>query len=92
MDEAFKMATFSVSRYAAPSSKIWTDVALEQTVKWQSKTKGGIAGFTLKPCALDRWYIKAHVRADITAATTELCGICYTLLDLFTKKLVEVAR
>ena len=74
--QEFTQGNHAVSRSCQPFSQIWTDMALEQTVDLDSKTKGGIVGISQKAGALERWFLTAHERTAITTATKELCGIC----------------
>ena len=74
--QEFMQGNHAVSRSCQPFSQIWTDMALEQTVYLDSKTKGVIVGILQKPLALERWFLTAHERTEITTATKELCGIC----------------
>jgi hypothetical protein len=46
-------------------SAVWTDMALEQTMDKQSKSNGGIIGFSLNPNARDRWFLSNHIRAGM---------------------------
>lgn len=71
----FMQGNHAVSRSSQPFSQVWTDMALEQSVNLDSKTKGGIVGISQKPGALERWFLTAHERAAVTTATKELCGI-----------------
>lgn len=64
----------SVSRSCHPFNQVWTDMALEQSVNRDSKTKGGIVGISQKADALERWFLTAHERAAITTATKAMCG------------------
>lgn len=70
----FVQGSHAVSRSCHPFSQVWTDMALEQSVNLDSKTKGGIVGITQKPGALERWFVTAHERAAITTATKAMCG------------------
>ncbi|MCG8044917.1 MAG: hypothetical protein N0E48_04465, partial [Candidatus Thiodiazotropha endolucinida] len=54
---------------------VWTDMALEQSVNLDSKSKGGIIGISQKAETLERWFITCHERAAITSAIKEICGI-----------------
>lgn len=47
-------------------SQVPVDQTIEQTLNRNTKTKGGIVGFSLKKGAVRRWLITAHVRAAIT--------------------------
>ena len=44
-------------------------MGLEQSLNRDSKTSGGFVGFTLKRGAVDRWFLTAHEKSLITAAT-----------------------
>ena len=50
-------------------------MGLEQSLNRDSKTSGGIAGFTIKQGAVDRWFLTAHEKSSITAATKIICGL-----------------
>ena len=68
-----------VSRSSSqPFNQVWTDMALEQSVNLDSKTKGGIIGITQRPGALEKWFLTAHERAATTTATKDICGIRQT--------------
>ena len=58
----------AVSRSGKPFSQVWTDMALEQTINTDSKSKGGIIGISQNPGALDRWFLTSHERASVTTA------------------------
>ena len=49
-------------------------MSLEQLIKLDSKSKGGIVGITQKPGALHRCFLTRHKKADITRALREMCG------------------
>ncbi|EDO31927.1 predicted protein [Nematostella vectensis] len=56
------------SRSGQPFSQVWTDMALEQSVNADSKSKGGIVGISQNPAALQRWFLTSHERASVTTA------------------------
>ena len=56
-------------------SQIAVDHTIEQTVNHDTKTKGGIIGFSLKKGALERWLLTAHERAKI-------CQNLYTMASI----------
>ncbi|CAH3159136.1 unnamed protein product [Porites lobata] len=39
-----------------PFAKVWTDMALEQSINADSKSKGGVVGITHNQSALQRWF------------------------------------
>lgn len=71
----FLEGNHAVSRSQQPFSQIWTDMALEQSVNRDSKTKGGIVGISQKEGALEKWFLTAHERAAVTTTTKEMCGV-----------------
>jgi len=73
--EEFKKGNFTVSRSKNKFSQLWTDMALEQSVNCDTKSKGGIVGFTKRDGAVDRWFLTAHTRATITRQTKDMCGM-----------------
>ena len=73
--EEFLNGNHPVSRSSQPFSQVWTDMALEQTINLDSKTRGGIVGLTQNASALDRWFLTSHKRAELTAATKRLCNL-----------------
>ena len=51
------------------------NMALEQSVNLDSKTKGGIIGISKKEGARQRWFLTAHERTAVTTAKKQMCGI-----------------
>ena len=64
--EEFLNGNHPVSRSSQPFSQVWTDMALEQTINLDSKTRGGIVGLTQNASALDRWFITRHKGAELS--------------------------
>ena len=72
---------FAVQRSASASfSQVPVDQALEQTITRDMKTSGGIIGFSLRPGAVERWMLTAHLRASFTRACKDLAGISKQLI------------
>ena len=63
-----------ISRSSQPFSSVWTDMALEQSINLDPKSKGGIVGISLNADALHRWFLICHERAAITSAVRRRCG------------------
>ena len=63
-----------ISRSSQPYSSVWTDMALEQSINLDPKSKGGIVGISLNADALHRWFLTCHERAAITSAVGRMCG------------------
>ena len=72
--EEFLAGNFSVSRSGHPFSQVSTDMALEQSINADSKSKGGIVGMSQSPAALERWFLTAHERTSVTTALKEMYG------------------
>ena len=64
----------SVSHSKEPFAQVWTDMALEQSINLDSKSKGGIIGMSTKEDAVDRWFLTIHDRAAMTQAVKAMCG------------------
>jgi len=71
----FMEGEHAVSRSSQPFAKVWTDMALEQSINLDSKSKGGIVGISQNPAALQRWFITSHERAAITTAVKKMCAL-----------------
>ena len=64
----------SVSHSKEPFAQVWTDMALEQSINLDSKSKGGIMDMSTKEDAVDRWFLTIHDRAAMTQAVKAMCG------------------
>ena len=62
----------AVSRSGKPFAQVWTDMALEQSINADSKSRGGIIGISQNPGALDRWFLTSHERASVTTALKDM--------------------
>ena len=62
--EEFASGNFSISRTGQPFSQVATDMALEQSINANSKSKGGRVGISPSPAALERWFLTTHERAS----------------------------
>lgn len=63
-----------LSHSKEPFAQVWTDMALEQSINLDSKSKGGITGITTKADAVDQWFLTIHDRAVMTQAVKSMCG------------------
>lgn len=72
--EEFAAGNFSISRSGHPFSQVAADMALQQSINADSKSKGGIVGIFQSPAALERWFLTAHVRTSVTTSLKEMCG------------------
>lgn len=74
--EELKSGAFSVQRTAdAVFAQVPVDQAIEQSFNRDTKVKGGIVGFSLKPGAVQRWVITAHERASIARLCKLTAGL-----------------
>ena len=71
----FEAGSHSVNRSANSFNMVWTDMALEQSENRDTKTLGGIVGFSTNPEAVNRWFLTAHVRASVTRSLKRMCGL-----------------
>ena len=82
----FVTGNHTVSRSTSQSfNQVWTDMALEQSVNLDSKTKGGIIGITQRPGALQKWFLTAHERTATTTATKRILDIWVNPLGAHTR-------
>ncbi|CAH1274563.1 Hypp5341 [Branchiostoma lanceolatum] len=49
---AFMTGEHAIARSNQPFAKVWTDMALEQSINLDSRTSGGVVGISPKPGAL----------------------------------------
>ena len=56
-------------------SKLPVDQTIEQTLNRNTKTKGGIVGFSLKRGAVQRWMLTAHARATFIDRCREMASL-----------------
>ena len=70
--QEFMSGGHAVSRSSQPFAQVWTDMALEQCINADSKSKGGIIGISQSSATLSRWFLTVHDRASITAALKKM--------------------
>lgn len=70
--QEFVNGKHAVSRCSKPFAQVWTDMALEQSINVDSKSRGGIIGISQNPGALDRWFLTSHERASVTTALKDM--------------------
>ena len=73
--EEFVNGNHSIGRSTQPFSQVWTETVCGQRVNLDSKSKGGIIGISLKPGALERWFLAVHERAAITTRIKAMCSL-----------------
>lgn len=69
---ALSAGEFCVQRTNSKFAQVAVDHAIEQTMNRDTKSKGGIIGFSTEPAAVHRWVVTAHERAAITSACRKL--------------------
>ena len=74
IEQEFLSGNHAVSRSKNSFAQVWTDMALEQSVILDSKSKGGILG-RIQKHSRDSLLRTCHERAAITSAIKEMCGI-----------------
>ena len=60
-------------------------MALEQSENRDTKTLGGIVGFSTNPGAVNRWFLTAHVRASVTRSLKK----CVVLIS---KRMIHIIK
>lgn len=71
----FKNGNHSVCRSQQPFCQVWSDMALEQSINLDTKSKGGLVGMTKNDDAVNRWFLTSHERAAITRSMKEMCNL-----------------
>lgn len=66
---------FTVARSRNSFARVAVDHAIEQTVNRDTKTKGGIIGFSRNDGSVHRWILTAHERAAMTNACKSLATV-----------------
>ena len=72
----FLRGNHTVSRSTSQSfNQVWADMALEQSINLDSKTKGGIPLIGIAPSTLQKWFLTAHERIATTTATKRMIDL-----------------
>ena len=71
----FMRGNHVVCRSSHPFSQVSTDMALEQSINADSKAKGGIVGISIRPAALQRWFLTSHERAAIASSLKSMYAV-----------------
>ena len=56
-------------------SQLPVDETIKQTLNCNTKTKGGIIGFSLKKDAVQQWMLTAHARASFVDRCREMASL-----------------
>ena len=73
--KALQEGDFVVARSTKLFAKIPVDQTIEQTFNRESKTPGGITGFSPNPGAVERWVLTAHESTKAAGACLDLAGL-----------------
>ena len=73
--QQFMQGDHAISRSSQPFASVWTDMALEQSINLDSKSKGGIVGISLNADVVQRWFLTSHERAAMMSTVKQMCGI-----------------
>ena len=75
MHKSFLAGEFCVQRQEAHGfPQVECDITIEQTFNRDSKTKGGLTGFTQNKAAVHRWILSQPARAFITKECKSMAG------------------
>ena len=72
--QEFSPGNHSISRSQQLFAQVCTDMALEQSINLDSKSKGGIVGISRREDAVECWFLTSHEWAAITNSLKEMCG------------------
>ena len=73
--QEFSAGNHSISRSQQSFAKMWTDMALKQSINLDSTSKGGIVGISQREDAVEHWFLTSHGRTAITNSLKEMCGL-----------------
>ena len=74
--EVLKDGAFSINRTGRPFSRVGIDMALEQTIKAEEKSRlKGIVSFADVPTAVNRWIVTGSMRSQIVNSLLEVADL-----------------
>ena len=56
-------------------SRVWSDMAIEQSINRDCRTLGGLTGLKTNVSAMERRFLTAHLKANVATATKAMLGI-----------------
>ena len=56
-------------------SRVWSDMTIEQSISRDCGTLGGLTGLKINVSAMERWFLTAHLKANVATATKAMLGI-----------------
>ena len=60
------------SRYI---SRVWSDMAIEQSINRDCGTLRGLTGLKTNVSAMERWFLTAHLKANVATASKAMLSI-----------------
>ena len=89
LHKRFQSGCHTVSRSPTESTlnMVSTDMALEQSMNRDTKTKGGIIGISQDYDAVEKWTLSSHLRAAVYSKFKELCDVKLNKMRLSMKRI-----
>ena len=56
-------------------SGVWSDMAIEQSINRDCGSLGGLTGLKTNRAAMERWFLTAHLKANVATATKAMLGL-----------------
>ena len=56
-------------------SHVWSDMAIEQSINHDCGTLGGLTGLKTNESSMDKWFLTAHLKANVATTTKAMLGI-----------------
>lgn len=75
VNDLFQKGEFVVARSRRKFAQISVDQSLEQTINRDTKTSGGIVGFSLQHGTVQRWMQTAHYRASVLSKACAMVSL-----------------
>ena len=75
--EKFKERKHTIHRSSDPDkcfSGVWSDMGIEQSINKDCGTIGGLTSIKTNKAAMDRWFLTAHLKANVSSAFFSMLG------------------
>ena len=76
--EKFKERKHTIHRSPDPDkcfSGVWSDMGIEQSINKDCGTIGGLTSIKTNKAAMDRWFLTAHLKANVSSAFFSMLGL-----------------
>ena len=76
--EKFKERKHTIHRSPDPDkcfSGVWSDMGIEQSINKDCGTIGGLTSIKTNKAAMDRWFLTAHLKANVSSAFLLMLGL-----------------